>query len=114
MTSIPRISIASSTAPNWLSEAQSAIEASNSSSGMMGALQNSKYSLSSSSNFLANSANVANSLASIAQNGVQAKGSFVAQVAAANQQKAAQAQLDKLLNAAPQTNFTPPAGLASN
>ena len=114
MTSIPRISIASSTAPNWLAEAQSAIAASTSSGGMIGALQNSKYSLSSSSNFLANSANVANALASIAQSGVQAKGSFVAQAAAANQQKAAQAQLDKLLTANTTKNYTPPAGLAAN
>src|SRR5205823_1696471 len=65
-------------------------------------------------NFLANSANVANALASIAQNGVQAKGSFIAQAAALNQQKASQAQLDKLLATNTTKNFTPPAGLPAN
>ena len=54
---------------------------------MLGALQTSKYGVSSSSNFLANSTNVANALASISQNNVQATGQLAAQIASANQQK---------------------------
>ena len=115
MTSIASINIASSTGANWLKEAQDSLAAASSTGGMMGALANSKYSLSGSKNFLANSANVANSMASISANSVNSMGAFVAQLAASNQQKKQQDLLDKLLNAnAPQTNYNPPAELDPN
>ncbi len=42
MASIPSINLASSTAPNWLQEAQESLIASASAGGMIGALQNAK------------------------------------------------------------------------
>ena len=114
MSAIPTISIASSTSTNWLSEAQSAIQASESSDGMMGALQtasigdNSNGSISS---FLAKSQSDADAFASIEQSSVQAAGQFYAQLAASEGQKAAAdraAQEAALLNPPPQTNYTPP------
>jgi hypothetical protein len=119
MGAIPSVSgIASSTSSNWLSEAQSAIQASESSGGMMGALQTasgSKNSSGSISSFLAESQANADALASIAQNSVQAAGQFYAQLAVTEGQQAAQDRAAKeaaLLNPPQQTNFTPPLQLA--
>ena len=106
-------SIASSTSPNWLAEAQSAIASADSSGGMMGALQSASQTNSpgSISSFLVNSQNEANSLASIMQSSLQDQGQLYAQMAAAQGQKAAQDRFQKeaaLLNPPTQTNFTPP------
>ena len=115
MTAIPSLSIASSTSSNWLSEAQSAIQASDSSGGIMGALQTATTGADGSiKSFLATSQSNANAFASIAQNSVQAAGQFYAQMAATEGQQAAadrQAQEAALLNPPPQTNFTPPEAL---
>ncbi len=118
MSAIPGISIASSTSSNWLSEAQSAIQASESSDGIMGALQtasigdNSNGSIAS---FLAKSQSNADAFASIEQSSVQAAGQFYAQLAASEGQQAAQDRAAKeaaLLNPPAQTNYTPPLQLS--
>ena len=118
MSAIPNISIASSTSSNWLSEAQSAIQASESSDGIMGALQtasigdNSNGSIAS---FLAKSQSDADAFAAIEQSSVQAAGQFYAQLAASEGQQAAQDRAAKeaaLLNPPAQTNYTPPLDLA--
>ena len=118
MAAIPSVSIASSTSSNWLSEAQSAIQASESSGGIMGALQTASVSTNASgsiASFLADSQANADAFASIEQNSVQAAGQFYAQLAASEGQQAAQdraAQEAALLNPPAQTNFTPPLQLA--
>jgi hypothetical protein len=106
-------SIASSTSPNWLAEAQSAIQSDSSSGGMMGALQSASHNSSpgSLSSFLADSQNDANSLASIMQSSIQDQGQLYAQIAVAQGQQAAQDRFEKesaLLAPPTQTNFTPP------
>jgi hypothetical protein len=106
-------SIASSTSSNWLAEAQSAIQSTDSSGGIMGALQSASQTSSpgSISSFLANSQNEANSLASIMQSSIQDQGQLYAQIAAAQGQQAAQDRFQKeaaLLNPPTPTNFTPP------
>ena len=115
MTAIPSLSIASSTSSNWLSEAQSAIQASDSSGGIMGALQTATTGADGSiKSFLATSQSNADAFASIAQSSVQAAGQFYAQIAATEGQQAAQdrqAQEAALLNPPAQTNYTPPATL---
>ena len=118
MAAIPSVSIASSTSSNWLSEAQSAIQASQSSDGIMGALQTASVSTNPSgsiASFLADSQANADAFASIAQNSVQAAGQFYAQLAATEGQQAAQDRAAKeaaLLNPPQQTNFTPPLQLS--
>ena len=114
MSAIPSISIASSTSSNWLSEAQSAIQASESSDGMMGALQTASIGSNSDgsiASFLSKSQSDADAFASIEQSSVQAAGQFYAQLAASEGQKAAAdraAQEQALLNPPAQTNYTPP------
>lgn len=108
-------SIASSTGSNWLSEANTAIQLSNSSGGILGALQNSRYANGSIATFLANSQNESYALASIEQSAVQNAGQLYAQMAVAQGQKAAQDRAAKevaLLFPPTQTNFTPPLKLA--
>ena len=118
MSAIAPISIASSTSSNWLDEAATAIQASQSPDGLMGMLQTAANNgaIGSNRSFLATSQNNANAFANIAQSSVQAAGQFYAQLAAANGQKAAadrQAQEAALLNPPAQTNFTPPLELPS-
>lgn len=108
--------IASSTSSNWLSEANTAIQLSYNSGGMLGALQNSKYANGSISGFLYNSQNDAYALMDIQQSAVQNAGQLYAQMAVANGQKVAQERAVKeaaILNPPAQTNFTPPAELPS-
>ena len=118
MSAIPSISIASSTSTNWLSEAQSAIQASESSDGIMGALQTASIGSNSDgsiSSFLAKSQSNADAFANIEQSSVQAAGQFYAQLAASEGQQAAQDRAAKeaaLLNPPAQTNYTPPLELA--
>jgi hypothetical protein len=114
MSAIPSISIASSTSSNWLSEAQSAIQAADSSDGIMGALQTASIGSNSDgsiSSFLAKSQSNADAFASIEQSSVQAAGQFYAQLAASQGQQAAAdraAQEAALMNPPEQQNFTPP------
>ena len=109
---IAPVNAASSTSNNWLKEAQDAIAASETSGGMMGALQDSRGDTGSIKTFLAKSQNAMYNLAQISQNSQASAGALYAQMATAAAQKRAadkatmQAKLD-----APQTNFTPPAQL---
>jgi hypothetical protein len=108
MAGIPPLSIASSTAPNWLKEAQDAIEASKNSGGMLGALQDSRYP-GSIKNFLSKSQNSMANFALIVQGSTTSATQLALQMAdAANQKRAAekQAQLQKF-NAVP-VNYNPP------
>jgi len=89
MTSIPSINIASSTASNWLKEAQESVAASQAPGGMMGALQDSRANAGSLKTFLAKSQNWSVNLALIAQNTAQSAGSLAAQMAVAATQKRA-------------------------
>jgi hypothetical protein len=109
-------SIASSTGSNWLDEAQTAIQASESSGGILGALQSSSQDNKPGSiaSFLAQSQATADNLATIMQSAVQNAGQLYAQIAQTEGQQAAQqrqAQESALLNPPPQTNYTPPASL---
>lgn len=104
-------SIASSTSSNWLSEANTAIQLSYYSGGMLGALQDSKYANGSIGSFLSNSQSEAYALMSIEQSAVQNAGQLYAQIAVAQGQQAARdraAQQAALINPPVQTNFTPP------
>ena len=115
MAAIPSLSIASSTSSNWLSEAQSAIQAADSPDGLLGELQTAAAGSDGSiKTFLADSQSNADAFASIAQSSVQAAGQFYAQLAASEGQQAAQDRAAKeaaLLNPPAQTNYTPPATL---
>lgn len=111
MASIPSISIASSTAPNWLLEAQESLIVASNPGGIMGALQHSKNPGSLKA-FLAKSQNNANGLSFIAQGAVEASTQLASQMGSQALQKriadriaAAQAQ------SRPPKNFTPPKGL---
>jgi len=108
---IAAINAASSTASNWLKEAQDAIAASESPGGMMGALQDSSsgYSIKA---FLAKSQNNSVALAQIAQSGQQSAGQLAAQMSQAATQKRYndQVALQEKLNPVHQ-NFNPPAEL---
>lgn len=83
---------------DWLSSTMTAIKNSQSMGGIMGALANSSGAGTLSS-FLSSSQSFANNFATISQSNVSSSGSFYAQIASANQQKAAQAQLQKVLQA---------------
>jgi hypothetical protein len=108
MATIAPINIASSTATNWLKEAQASLAAAENAGGLMGALQDARYPASI-KNFLAKSQNVANGLSLIAQGALQNAGTLAAQMAIAAAQKRADEKnaLNDKLNAT-QTNYNPP------
>jgi hypothetical protein len=105
--------IASSTASNWLKEAQDSIVASESPGGLLGALQNAKNP-GSLTNFLSNSLNNANNLALINSSTAQSQNTLTIQMANDAAQKRAdeRAALAQKLNPQ-QTNFNPPKELDS-
>jgi hypothetical protein len=109
---ISPINIASSTAPNWLKEAQESLAASENSGGLLGALQSAKNADGSIKTYLANGAKTAGSLALMSQNALTAAGSLALQMADAAAQKRADDKLalSQKLNPV-QTNHTPPHGL---
>jgi hypothetical protein len=109
---IASVNAASSTSNNWLKEAQDAIAASESSAGMMGALQDSRGDTGSIKTFLAKSQNAMYNLAQISQNSQASAGALYAQMATAAAQKRAadNAAMQAKLNPV-QTNFNPPAQL---
>jgi hypothetical protein len=111
MTAIPPISIASSTASNWLKEAQDALAAP--SGGLLGALQSAKGADGSIKSYLAGVSNTANSLAQISQSAMTSAGTLAIQMsdAAAQKQADAKAALYQKLNP-DQTNYTPSQGLS--
>ena len=112
MTAISPISIASSTASNWLKEAQESLAASQNPGGLLGTLQAARSADGNLKTYLNNSANTANSLAVMSQNSLQAAGSLALQMADAAAQKQADAKLALYQKLNPvQTNVTPPQGL---
>jgi hypothetical protein len=108
MASIPSINIASSTAPNWLQEAQESLILSANPGGIMGALQNSKNPGSLKS-FLAKSQNNAMGFALISQGRVEAATSLAAQMGAqAFEKRMAERMEAAQAHARPPKNWTPP------
>ena len=83
---IAAVNAASSTASNWLKEAQASIAASESPGGLMGMLQDAR-SGSSLKTFLAKSQNNSVALAQIAQSGQQSAGQLAVQMSQAAAQK---------------------------
>ncbi|WP_068014950.1 hypothetical protein [Rhodoplanes sp. Z2-YC6860] len=105
--------IASSTAPNWLKEAQESIAASESPGGLLGALQDARYPASI-KNFLTKSQNAANNLSLISSSTAQSQNTLTQQMANTAAQKLMNERAALLQKMNPQqTNFTPPAGLDS-
>ena len=86
---------------DWLSSAQAAINASQNQAGIMGALNSLANSggTGSISSFLSSSKTFAGNFATISQTTVSKYGSYYAQLASQNQQKTAQAALQKALEA---------------
>jgi hypothetical protein len=110
---IASVNAASSTAPNWLKEAQQSIAASQSPGGLLGTLQDAATpNPGSLRSFLAKSQNAMNNLAQIAQSSQSSAGALASQMA----QAAAQKRQSELIALAQklnpqQTNYTPPAEL---
>ncbi len=113
MASIPSINLASSTAPNWLQEAQESLIASASAGGMIGALQNAKNPGSLKS-FLNKSLNNAMGFALISQGTLEASISLAGQMGAqALQKRIAERTEAAQEQSRPPKNWTPPQGLDS-
>jgi hypothetical protein len=108
---IASINIASSTAPNWLHEAQESLILSANPGGMMGALQNAKNPGSLKS-FLAKSQNNAMGFALISQGRVEGATSLAAQMGAqAFEKRIAERMEAARAHSQPAKNWTPPKGL---
>ena len=107
---INRVSpIASSTAPNWLKEAQEALVAAESAGGMLGALQHARSKPGTIKTYLANSRNAAYGLALIAQGNVEAARDLAFKAAADAYNKRVSERLEEArAHATAQTNYTPP------
>jgi hypothetical protein len=107
---IASVNAASSTATNWLKEAQASLAASQSPGGLLGTLQDARSDPSSLKTFLARSQNATNSLALIAQNTQSSAGALAAQMSAAANQKLRDERIALAQKLNPQqTNYTPPA-----
>lgn len=93
---------------DWIASTVTAIKNSQSSAGILGALENSRNGVSISS-FLSSSTSFANNFATIVQTNVTNSGSLYAQIASDNQQKAAAQKTQDALNAlaAAQQNVQP-------
>jgi hypothetical protein len=103
--------IASSTAPNWLKEAQESVAATENPGGLMGMLQDSRYPASI-KNFLTKSQATAANLAQITQGTAQAQSTLTFQMSDAAQQKLQQEKIAMLVKLNPQqSNFNPAAEL---
>ena len=108
---ITAVNLASSTAPNWLKEAQESLLASANAGGMLGALAGSKNPGSLKS-FLANSEKSAAGFALISSSTLQAAFNLTLQQSDAAAQKRADDKLAEQLKQLQQpVNFTPPRGL---
>jgi len=90
---------ANSAMPNWLADAETAIQNQANEGGLLGMLDNARSNDGSISSFLASSSNTANSFALISQNSVTSASSLYAQIAAQNAQDAAQKKLQDLTDA---------------
>lgn len=108
---ISNVNAASSTAPNWLKEAQESLAAAEQPGGLLGALQDSRagYSI---KTFLAKSQNQSYALAQIAQNSQTSAGALYSQFAQAAAQKRYNEQVALAAKLNPvQSNFNPPTEL---
>jgi hypothetical protein len=111
MSSIPSVNIASSTAPNWLQEAQESLLAAANAGGMMGALQNAKNPGSLKA-FLRRSLDNAMGFALISQSAGESAASLAAQAGAkALQKRIAERMAEAQAHSRPPKNFTPAKGL---
>jgi hypothetical protein len=109
---IASVNAASSTASNWLKEAQESLAASEAPGGMMGALQDARSNSASIKTFLAKSQNTLYNLSQIATNSQSAAGALYAQMAATAAQKRNDEQVALLQKLNPvHSNFNPPAEL---
>ena len=101
-------SLSISKGSDWIASTVTAIKNSQSSGGIMGALENSRNGVSISS-FLSSSTSFANNFATIAQGAVTGAGSLYASIASDNQKKAAAQKTQDALNAlaAAQQNVQP-------
>jgi hypothetical protein len=105
--------IASSTAPNWLKEAQESIAASENPGGLLGTLQDARYPASI-KNFLTKSQTAASNLALINSSTAQAQNTLTMQMADTAAQKRMNEKLALAQKLNPQqTNFNPPKELDS-
>jgi hypothetical protein len=112
MTAIGSLNISSSTATNWLKEAQEYLLAAENPGGMMGALQNSKYAPGSLKAFLVNGQKTVASLVLISQSSLDAARDLAFQMA----NEAIEKRVAERLNASlgqvkSQTNYNPPTTL---
>lgn len=109
---ITPVNIASSTAGNWLKEAQDSLAASENPGGLLGTLRDARSDPGSLKTFLARSQNQATNLALIAQNGQQSAGALAAQMASSAAQKRNAEQIAFLQKLNPvHSNFNPPTEL---
>jgi hypothetical protein len=112
MTSIASLNIASSTASNWLKEAQESLISAANPGGLLGALQAAGKNNGSVKSFLSNSQTAAANMALISMSTAQASVDLIAQMSSDAAQKRLDGKLalQQKLNA-PQTNFNPPTTL---
>ena len=111
MTTAAVSPIASSTAPNWLKEAQESLVASANPGGIMGALQNANGNGSIKS-YLATSQNISDAFSLISSGTAQEAFNLAVQMGAqAAQQRASDRLSSRLQQIQQPTNFTPPQGL---
>jgi hypothetical protein len=111
---ISPINIASSTADNWLKEAQQSLAAAENPGGLLGALQNSKDNTGSIKNYLAGSQRLAAGFALISFDSLESARLLTMQQASDANQKRSDERLQALLKQTQkQTNYTPPKGLDS-
>jgi hypothetical protein len=109
---IAAVNAASSTASNWLKEAQDALAASETPGGMMGALQDARSGSSSIRTFLAKSQNNLYALAQIAQSAQTSSSALTVQMSQAAAKKRYDEQVALAVKLNPvHTNYTPPQGL---
>jgi hypothetical protein len=93
------IGTSSSSIPNWIADAMTAIQSQQSEGGLLGMLDSAASGGDGSiSSFLGQSSNTASAFATISQTSITNASSLVAQIAAANQQKAAAQKLQDSLN----------------
>ncbi len=112
MTTAAVSPIASSTAQNWLKEAQESLAASENPGGMMGALQNARGNGSVKS-FLATSQTISNAFSLISSSTAEAAFNLAAQMGSqAAHQRASDRLAAVLAQNRQQTNYTPSEGLA--
>ncbi|HZL38733.1 MAG TPA: hypothetical protein VFC45_00425 [Pseudolabrys sp.] len=92
------IGTSSSSIPNWIADAMTAIQNQQSEGGLLGMLDSAASGDGSVSSFLGQSSSTASAFATISQTSITNASSLIAQIAATNQQKAAAQKLQDSLN----------------